>query len=330
MNRSGRVTATQVARRSGVSQATVSYVLNNSPVHKISDDTRARVLKAAAELDYTPYEPARALASGASRVVLLVTPDFPGGHVVGELAAILGELLAQQGRTLLNHRVSSAIALSDVVAAVSPFAIISMVPLPTADRSAFELRGIAVEVIAFTDAAEGDDAEVVHPQQRIGHLQARHLLDRGHHRLAYALPDDRGSSLFFEPRRDGVLEECASAGEPAPESAVVPLDLQAAAEVVGSWHAAGVTAVCAYNDDVAIAVMGGAHSLGLAVPGDLAVIGVDDIPFAALVSPALTSVRLPVDAMAQELVRQLADGRAASAVQAVEPSGPVLIQRSSS
>ena len=67
-----------------------------------------------------------------------------------------------------------------------------------------------------------------------------------------------------------------------------------------------------------------------AVPGDLAVIGVDDIPFAALVSPALTSVRLPVDAMAQELIRQLADGRAACAVQAVEPGGPVLILCSSS
>ncbi|MEU4428995.1 substrate-binding domain-containing protein, partial [Actinoplanes sp. NPDC024001] len=70
---------------------------------------------------------------------------------------------------------------------------------------------------------------------------------------------------------------------------------------VRRWHAAGVTGICAYNDQVALAVLAGARRAGLATPADLAVIGVDDIPAARLAVPALTTVTTDQRALAAHL-----------------------------
>ncbi len=300
--KTGRVTATEVARRSGVSQATVSYVLNNDPRQKISDSTRERVLRTVAELGYTPSEPARALRSGRSSIVLFVTPDYPVGYVIGAVIDHLLELLVREGRTLLTHRFSAEVPLLDVVRGLLPFAVISMAPLDVALRGQLRALGAEVEVIGFREQA---DADVRHPQEHVGRLQAEHLVERGHRRIAYALSDDERAEMFARPRLEAVQAYCAEHSLPEPVIGAVPPDLDRAAEIVRSWRAEGVTAVCAFTDDVAIAVIGGASSAGLAVPGDLSVIGVDDIPLAAVTVPPLTTVHLDVEVMARALVRPL-------------------------
>jgi DNA-binding LacI/PurR family transcriptional regulator len=85
--------------------------------------------------------------------------------------------------------------------------------------------------------------------------------------------------------------------------ATVRLDVDAAAEVVRVWRSAPepVTAVAAYNDEVALAVLAGVRAEGLRVPEDVAVIGVDDVPAARLASPALTTVWQAIDAQATSL-----------------------------
>jgi len=301
----GRVTAAEVARHSGVSQATVSYVLNANPSQKISDSTRERVLRSVAELGYTPYEPARTLRSGQSNIVLFVAPDYPVGHVIGEMFDRLIELLTRQGRTLLTHRLTPGVPLIDVARSLAPFAVISMAPLDRAVRSQLEGLGTRVEILGFREPTGREDPDVTHPQERVGRLQAEHLLSRGHRRLAYALPDDERSEMFSVPRLAAVRDVCAENSLTAPTLGVVPYDIDRAAEIVRAWHAAGVTAVCAFTDDVAIAVIGGAHAARLSVPADLAVIGVDDIPLAAVTVPPLTTVHLDVEAMARAIVRPL-------------------------
>jgi DNA-binding LacI/PurR family transcriptional regulator len=297
-----RVTAAQVARHSGVSQATVSYVLNDNPSQKISEETRARVLKSVAELGYTPFEAARTLRSGTSSVVLFVVPDYPVGHVMVEVSDRLVELLAREGRTLLTHRLATGVPLLPIVRSLRPLAVISMAPLDADLRARIEALGAQVEIIGFREEA---GADVTHPQERVGRLQADYLAERGHVRLAYALPDDDRAEMFSRPRLEAVQAFCAERGMPAPALAAVPADLDRAGGVVHGWHAAGVTAVCAFTDDVAIAVIGAASAAGLAVPEDLAVIGVDDIPLAAVTVPPLTTVHLDVDLMARALVRPL-------------------------
>lgn len=303
--KTGRVTATEVARHSGVSQATVSYVLNDNPSQKISDSTRERVLRSVAELGYTPYEPARTLRSGQSNIVLFVAPDYPVGHVIGEMYDRLIDLLTRQGRTLVTHRVTPGIDLLDVASSLSPFAVISMAPVSADVRRALEGLGARVEIIGFREPTGTGDPDVIHPQERVGRLQAEHLRAHGHLRLGYALPDDDRAEMFSAPRLAAVRDVCAENGLLEPMVGTVPFDIDRAAKTVRAWHAAGVTAVCAFTDDVAIGVIGGAHAAGLAVPADLAVIGVDDIPLAAVTVPPLTTVHLDVDALARAIVRPL-------------------------
>ncbi|WP_309067097.1 LacI family DNA-binding transcriptional regulator [Microbacterium sp.] len=301
-NKTGRVTAAQVARHSGVSQATVSYVLNDNPSQKISPETRERVLRSVAELGYTPFEPARTLRSGHSAIVLFVMPDYPIGHVIDQVSAKLVGLLARQGRTLLTHRLSPGAPLVDIVRALHPVAVMSMTPLDATVREQMTALGTRVEIIGFD---ESPGVDVRHPQERVGRMQAEHLVARGHRRLAYALPDDDRARMFYRPRLEAIRTFCAERSVSDPLLGVVSADIAQASQVLQEWRAEGVTGVCAFTDDVAIAVIGAAAASGIRVPDDLAVIGVDDIPLAAVTVPPLTTVHLDVEAMARALVRPL-------------------------
>ena len=119
---------------------------------------------------------------------------------------------------------------------------------------------------------------------------------------------------FAEPRLEGVRQTCADLGLAEPVVQPVPLDPAEAAEAVRAWHDADptVTGIAAYNDEVALAVLAGARRRGLEVPGDLAVIGVDDLPVAALSRPSLTTVRADLEAMSRYIADSIArklDGR---------------------
>src|SRR6478672_1029066 len=98
------VTANDVAREAGVSQATVSYVINDHPTHRIAPETRQRVLEAIARLGYIPSAAARALRIGSSNVVLLVLPDVPYGAAIAELVERLTDELEPFGLVVVTRR----------------------------------------------------------------------------------------------------------------------------------------------------------------------------------------------------------------------------------
>src|SRR6185503_9607789 len=98
-----RVTSLEVAQHSGVSRATVSYVLNGTPNQTISAETRQRVLDAAERLGYTPYAPARALRSGRSDVVVFLLPEWPIGASIARLVEDLTRALVAARLTLVMH-----------------------------------------------------------------------------------------------------------------------------------------------------------------------------------------------------------------------------------
>src|SRR5437879_6213062 len=95
-----RVKSIDVARAAGVSQATVSYVLNNDPRQSIPEETRARVVEAARRLGYQPYAPARSLRLGKSKIVLVVWQESVIEAAVSELVETLARAVAEQGYSL--------------------------------------------------------------------------------------------------------------------------------------------------------------------------------------------------------------------------------------
>jgi DNA-binding LacI/PurR family transcriptional regulator len=297
-----RVTSADVARLAGVSRATVSYVLNDSPKQTISSGTRLRVLDAAAQLGYAPSAAARALRTGRSDVVLCLLPDWPIGAEVGAMLGNLSTELARQGLTFVVHpgnREDRPIA--EIWKAITPAAVIAWSDFSDGEIAAMRAAGVALVVALLGRSRERGRPELEVPQQLVGRRQAEHLISSGHARVGYAYPDDDRLRIFAEPRLAGVREACRRSQAPGPATETVPLDPGAAADAVRRWHAAGVTGVCAYNDEVALAILSGVRRLGLHAPGDLAVIGVDDIPAARLAAPALTTVTTDQSAVAAYL-----------------------------
>jgi DNA-binding LacI/PurR family transcriptional regulator len=297
--RAKRPTATDVARRAGVSQATVSYVLNNTPHQVIPEPTRERVLAAAVELGYTPSAAARMLVSGRSDVVLLLLPDWPIGLGVASLLDELSQAFARHDLTFVIHPRVQGRPVAELWKSVTPAAVLAYETFDEADLTAITRSG--AELVRVS-ALQGEDFE--QSVARTGRLQVEHLAAAGHHRLGYAWPDDDRVQFFARHRLEGVRAACEDLGLPAPVVSTVPLTVEAAADVIGQWQDGSepVTGVCAFNDEVALALLGGARQSGVEVPGELAVVGVDDLPFAALVAPALTTVARDTPASARDIV----------------------------
>ena len=290
-----RITSTDVARAAGVSQTTVSFVLNDKPGHSIPEATRLRILEVARQLDYRPHASARTLAAGRSDVVLLAVPDLPIGGGIGRFIEELAAALADQGLTLVTHLAGAhRRPLADVCAAVNASVVVGFTSFDDDTVQALYRAGAdAVLPSGITQSV------VAHP---VGRLQAEHLIGRGHRRIGYAMPAHPGLLEMAQGRLAGAAGACADAGLDAPAVLTMGLEVADAASAVGQWASQSVTCVCAFNDETAIAVLAGMREHGLSAPADLAVIGVDDIPTARLTAPPLTTVAIDM--------RQAGRGRA--------------------
>ena len=291
---SRRITSTDVAREAGVSQTTVSFVLNDTPGQTIPEETRRRVLDAAKRLDYRPRASARALAAGRSDVVLLALPGLPISANLSRFIEQLAAALAEHGLSLVTHLAEGhGRPLPDLCAAVDASAVISLIPFD--EETAEALHRAGAEVVL--GAGSRGSTEL----REIGRLQARHLIDLGHSRLGYALPEQHATQWRVQERLSGVAAACAERGLAEPLALEVEMDGARAAPAVDRWIQASVTAVCAYNDETAMAVLAGMHLRGLRAPDDIAVIGVGDTAATRVSIPALSTVSLDYAETGREL-----------------------------
>ena len=281
-----RVTTADIARAVGVSRSTVGYVLNNTPGQSISEATRKRVLEEAARQEYRPHTAAQALASGRSRIILLVLPDWPISFTMRRYVEEASLALDRAGYTLVTHTRHATGQGRPLWESLSPDVVIGFVPFHTEELASLRASGVTK---IFPDAAPSLDWRHLATGPR---LQVEHLHELGHQRLGFATWAEQRVAVLAEER---VLE----AQRTAERLELPPLDVRSvdyhdgsAAEAVRAWHDAGVTAVAAHNDDTAAMVVGAALRAGLSVPADLAVIGHDDTPLATMFVPSLSSIRV--------------------------------------
>jgi DNA-binding LacI/PurR family transcriptional regulator len=280
-----RPTAADVARLSGVSTATVSYVLNRTSGQTIPDGTRDRVLAAARELGYVPSAHAQALARGRSQIVLVDLSELPHGLRASEQATELADALedagyvavvAPPGRGGTDHTL-----LRGLASVVAPYAVLTTSPLPA--PLAAQLRQSGVQRLLSLSPADDLDTWIGMSARE----QVRHLHRRGHARIGYRDPADAPLAHLAEQRRLAAADESRRLGV-----AFVPLGAGTEPDtIVAAVRESGVTAVAAYNDEVAFPVLAALHGAGIRVPEDVAVIGIDDHPLAAFAIPALTTIR---------------------------------------
>lgn len=308
-----RVTSNDVANAAGVSRATVSFVLNNTPHQSISEETRRRVRDAAAKLSYRPSAEARALRRGRSDVVLLCLPEqLPMSHELATfIEAMTAALAAKHLALMVNPWTPDPVV--EAWRAVTPVIVIGWHLDPEAVEGML-LEGVQV-VTSMIDEQSVFGRWVLGTREAdIARTQVGCLAEAGHRRLAYALPtNDR----LFGPgqlRRQSLERACAERGLPAPIPFQTAGDVDTAAQAVSDLlrDHPSVTGVCAHDDIAALAVLAGLQGTGRSAPADLAIVGVNDSPAAALANPPLTMVTVDTKASADygvEVLVALLDGR---------------------
>lgn len=301
--KSRRASSRDVAAAAGVSQTTVSFVLNERPGVSISAETRRRVLRAAEELGYQPSPEARALRAGTRDIVLCLLPDAP---IAGPLAVVLQLVSAElsaNGLTMLSHQRRAGELLSRALAALTPRAILALCDLTRAEVDFAERRGVPIR--SFLSSVPGCPDEARRGQLDLGRLQVQGLASRGHRALAYVLPDDRRFDWFSEPRLHGAAEEAERLG------IVLRAHRMADGHDAGAWARSlvddGVTGVCAYNDELALTVQTSALDAGLRVPADVSILGVDDSPFSRLARPRMSTVGFDLAHEARRITSLITD-----------------------
>lgn len=282
---------TDVAELAGVSHQTVSRVLHDSP--NVRGETRERVLAAIRQLNYRPNTVARALVTGRSRTLGVVTFDTtlygPATTLLGieqaahdaGYAVIVSSLRSLNRRTVLGAIEQLRNQGVDGVAVIAPM------------RAGVEALRDVMPDFAVVAVAAAPDASipVASVDQAAGAAAAtRHLLDLGHRTVWHlAGPLDWKEA---DARIEGWKSVLKSAGAPIPDLLRGDWTARSGYELGKTLlEVEGVTAVLAANDQMALGLLRRLHEAGLEVPRDLSVAGFDDIPEAAYFTPPLTTVR---------------------------------------
>lgn len=309
-----RPTQNDVARRAGVSRATVSYVLNGQADGRvpISDETFQRVTRAIEELGYEPDARAQALRSGSTQTIGVIIPDLSNPHFSQYATGI--EMAA---RAAGYHILLSSIALNEEYA-IRVFkdlasrridglilATAFIINSPEGQKTLQLLRERHLPVIELSDQY-GIDCVASDYRESTRETMA-YLLELGHRRIGFVygvhgapeVGDDR-----LEPYRDSL--QAAGVFDPTLIAVCGPTiedGYQAALTLLRRPDRP--TAVLAINDLLAIGVLRAAVDLGLRVPDDLSLAAFDDIPMAQYLTPRLTSVTKDAFRIGQEAFRLL-------------------------
>jgi LacI family transcriptional regulator len=333
--KSRNVTMADVARHAGVSRTTVSFVLSDRPAANIPGETRERILDAVVELGYRPNAGARALATQRTRLIGLitdvVTTPFGAGIIRGAqnqaraqgqsllIASINGDPALDEAavETMLEHRVEGLVCASGEHRSIKPPA--NLAGVPTVFVHCFDVERRLPAVVP--DEVGG------------GYVATRRLIDAGHRRIGFINLDPKSVAAIgrLEGYERALREACIEPDGSLVRNGHATADggYAQATELLES--ADPPTALFCGTDRMAMGAYDAIKERGLAIPGDVAVVGFDDQEvIASYLRPALTTVALPFEEMGARGVEMLGnhDRKQPTATETVTVDCP-LVERSS-
>ena len=296
------ITIADVARAAEVSRATVSRVMNGRST--VAPEIAERVRAAADRLNYRPSDLARSLSLGRTNMVALVVPDLANPLFQQVLRGITNASAAAGYRVLVaetdeNPAAEAGIALEarrrcDALIMVSP---------RLDEESLLELLPQVQPVILINRPGPPEVASVVVDYGRAVRIVVDHLVGLGHRRLAFLAGPRASSSNQARLRSLDVAER------EIPGLEIVRLDCGWSIEdgyaAVERVLESRVTGVVAFNDLVAFGLLARLNEVGVAVPADLSVTGMDDIGLSRFAVPSLTTVRVPQQGLGELAWRRL-------------------------
>ncbi|MEM5386493.1 LacI family DNA-binding transcriptional regulator [Paraburkholderia phymatum] len=305
-------TLSEVARRAGVTSATVSNVLRNRG--RVGEQTRQRVLEAVEALNYRPHLAARALAEGrAPTIALMVSsianPFYPEFALAVEREARKSGHFVIICNTNEDPRAGRAY-LDQIAGTLSEGVLVMNANLDFDDLHKTQARGAPVVLCMWERPDDPPGLPCIAVDFRLaGRLAAKHLIELGHRRIG-AIVGSKPSGIHAS-RYEGFVDAMREAGLKVPAKNV----RYAPDTIQGGYTAArdllerdaNMTAIFATNDLPALGTIHAAADLGRNVPRDLSVVGITDIQLAQQSRPPLTTVAVPTVEAAELAVTLLRD-----------------------
>ena len=286
-----------VAKRAGVSVGTVSNVLNRPD--SVSDGTRRKVQRAIVELGFIRNEAGRHLRAGRSRTIAYLVLDASNPFFT-DVAKGVEEVARENGvAVFLCNSDSDASREADYLGLLAEQRVRGILVTPVdGDMSQLELFRRRIPIV-LVDRAAGDNwCSVGVDDVDGGMLAVTHLIEQGHHRIAFI--GGPLATVQVADRLRGARSAFESAGRSPDDLSVLPTDtlniaegLRAGERLLGLPKARRPTAAFCANDLVALGLLQQMTRTGVDVPGDLAIVGYDDIGFAGAAAVPLSSVRQP-------------------------------------
>ncbi len=290
-----RITYKDVAEYAGVSIATVSYVLNNGP-RPVAVETRKRVEEAIATLGYYPNEVARSLRLQQSSTIGLVVPSATN-PVYAEVAQELERVCTEAGfLVLLCNSARQREWESKFVHMLRAKRVDGVVIIPLHDPLTLiqPLQQARIPIVVLEHSLPNVHC-LASTDRQGGRQGTQHLIELGHRRIG--LIRRQPSSALSAQRLTGYQQALTAAGLLYEPDLVVECMTGQAAGAAAMRQLLALpqppTAVLTHNDVLAMGAIHAIHAAGLSVPGDISVVGYDDITSAAYLYPPLTTVRHP-------------------------------------
>lgn len=327
-----KVTSVDVARLAGVSQSAVSRVF--TPGASVSKATAAKVRQAAEQLDYRPNPLARAMITGKSRIIGLVVAYLENQFYPVALERLSHALQERGYHVLITMAANTPDATEKVVADFLSYQVDGIIAASVSLEIDVAARCSAagIPVILFNRGQPNSGLScVTSANVEGGRKVARFFVEAGHRRIAH-IAGWHGSSTGRD-RHHGFVEGLASLGHEGIPVIDGMYDRSIAAEAARSMMAAPdrPDAIFVGNDHMAFAVIDALAAMGVSVPGDVSIIGYDDVPMASWRPYDLTTVRQPVNRMieatVETLLAQIEDPDRPA--QKVEIDGPLIVRGSS-
>lgn len=300
--RANRATIDDVAVRAGVSTKTVSRVVNAEP--HVREATRKKVSEAISDLDYRPNMSARSLAGSRSFLIGLIH-DEPGPDYLMKMQTAVQSRCTDYAYHMLMHRydITDPNAWDQLDKMIQQSRLDGLILTPPVSDNSTVIQELKAQKIPFVAIApeivSETECTVAFDEVKAAHAVTAHLIDLGHRHIGHIVghPSHGASSK----REAGYRQAMSEAGLTINEEWICQgyFSYKSGMECANKILNANPrpTAIFAADDDTAAGVMAIAGKLGLSVPDDISVAGINDTPIASIVWPGLTTIRQPISRM---------------------------------
>ena len=308
-----RVTIKDIARETELSPTTVSIVLNNKP-HRLSAETRKKVLDAAKRMNYRPNSLAASLKTHKTKTIGMVISNITNSYF-GELARGAEARCAQDGYALIlcntNDKSKKNFDYINILIDRGVDGIIISfdgIEADETDRLIAHMLSFGIKIISIDYRTQYKSVSNVMLDNKMGgFLATRHLIEQGHRKIGCITGPLQADSSTANQRYLGYKQALEKYQIEVNEKFVAygEYNIESGVKHAGTLLSEGVTGIVAANDLCAYGIYKWAREHGITIPDDLSVVGYDDIVYSDFFSPRLTTIRQPAYDMGFEAANKI-------------------------